>query len=68
MAHSGAGKTTLMNALAHRTARGLVVDGDILVNGQRINNTMTSLSAYLRQHDIFLGALTVKEHLTFMVR
>ncbi|KAK7082753.1 hypothetical protein SK128_023875 [Halocaridina rubra] len=68
MGASGAGKSTLMNALAHRTPGEMVVDGDILVNGHRANQSMNSLSGYVHQDDIFVGSLTVKEHLTFMAR
>lgn len=68
MGASGAGKSTLMNALAHRTSGGIVVDGDILVNGHQINSAMTSLAGYVHQDDLFVGSLTVKEHLTFMTR
>ncbi|KAG7167303.1 scarlet-like 2 [Homarus americanus] len=64
----GAGKSTLMNALAHRTPGEVVIDGDILVNGHRANSSMNALSGYVHQDDIFIGSLTVKEHLTFMAR
>ena len=57
-----------MNALAHRTAGGVVVDGNILVNGHQVNSAMTSLAGYVHQDDLFVGSLTVMEHLTFMVR
>ena len=57
-----------MNALAHRTPGGVVVDGEILVNGHRVNSAMTSLAGYVHQDDLFVGSLTVNEHLTFMVR
>ncbi|XP_050698016.1 protein scarlet-like isoform X4 [Eriocheir sinensis] len=68
MGASGAGKSTLMNALAHRSAGGIVADGDILVNGHQVNSAMTSLAGYVHQDDLFVGSLTVKEHLTFMTR
>ncbi|XP_050697982.1 protein scarlet-like [Eriocheir sinensis] len=68
MGASGAGKTTLMNALAHRTAGRVVVEGDILVNGHRVNPAISTLAGYVHQHDLFLGSLTVNEHLTFMTR
>ncbi|XP_042225060.1 protein scarlet-like [Homarus americanus] len=68
MGASGAGKSTLMNALAHRTPGEVVIDGDILVNGHRANSSMNALSGYVHQDDIFIGSLTVKEHLTFMAR
>ncbi|XP_071536111.1 protein scarlet-like isoform X2 [Panulirus ornatus] len=68
MGASGAGKSTLMNALAHRTPGEVIVDGDILVNGHRANRSMNTLSGYVHQDDLFVGTLTVMEHLTFMAR
>ncbi|XP_064110769.1 protein scarlet-like isoform X3 [Macrobrachium nipponense] len=68
MGSSGAGKSTLMTALAHRTPGGVIVDGDILVNSRRATRTMASLAGYVHQDDLFVGSLTVKEHLTFMAR
>ncbi|XP_050723225.1 protein scarlet-like isoform X4 [Eriocheir sinensis] len=68
MGQSGAGKSTLMNALSHRTERYMVVSGDVIVNGRRLSRSITLLSGYLQQHNLFLGTLTVKEHLTFMAR
>ncbi|XP_050697915.1 protein scarlet-like [Eriocheir sinensis] len=68
MGQSGAGKSTLMNALAHRTARGMVVSGEVRVNGHYLTRSITLLSGYLKQHNFFIGTLTVTEHLTFMAR
>lgn len=64
---SGAGKSTLINALAHRTAGRIFVEGDILVNGHRVNPAISTLAGYVHQNDLFLGSLTVSEHLNFMV-
>ena len=66
--NSGAGKSTLMNALAHRTPGEFIVDGDILVNGHRATQTISSMSGYVHQDDLFVGSLTCREHLMFMVR
>ncbi|XP_045114957.1 protein scarlet-like [Portunus trituberculatus] len=68
MGASGAGKTTLINALAHRTTGKMVVDGDILINGHKVNEALSTLAGYVHQHDLFLGSITVNEHLTFMTR
>ncbi|CAJ0602958.1 unnamed protein product [Cylicocyclus nassatus] len=59
MGASASGKTVFLNALFHRNLHGLTVEGDILVNGQRIGSTITSVSAYVEQEDIFVGTLTV---------
>ena len=35
-------------------------------NGIPVNpNSLTSVSAYIQQDDLFIGSLTVREHLTF---
>ncbi|KAL7640652.1 UNVERIFIED_CONTAM: hypothetical protein RMT77_008927 [Armadillidium vulgare] len=68
MGSSGAGKSTLMNALAHRTSSGVVVDGDIFVNGHRANSGVSRMAGYVYQDDLFVGSLTVREHLSFMAR
>ncbi|XP_017128226.1 protein scarlet [Drosophila elegans] len=66
MGSSGSGKTTLMSTLAFRQPAGTVVQGDILINGRRIGPFMHHISGYVYQDDLFLGSLTVLEHLNFM--
>ena len=71
MGSSGAGKTTLLNALTFRPGRGVTVSGVMAANGQRVSpSVLTSRTAYVQQDDLFVGTLTVKEHLLFqaMVR
>lgn len=68
MGSSGAGKSTLMTTLAYRNALGTIVQGDVLINGQSIGPVMHEISGFVYQEDIFQGSLTVREHLTFMVR
>lgn len=46
---------------------GTVVQGDILINGRRVGPFMHRISGYVYQDDLFIGALTVLEHLNFMV-
>ncbi|XP_015906784.1 protein white isoform X2 [Parasteatoda tepidariorum] len=65
MGSSGAGKTTLLNVLTNRNLRRLKVNGEILVNGQNVGESIVRLSAYVRQDDLFIGTLTVREHLVF---
>uniref|UniRef100_A0AAR5QJ71 Protein white n=1 Tax=Dendroctonus ponderosae TaxID=77166 RepID=A0AAR5QJ71_DENPD len=63
---SGAGKTTLLNALTFRSAKNITVTGTRCVNGTTVNSkALTSLSAYVQQDELFIGSLTVKEHLRF---
>ncbi|XP_067645713.1 protein scarlet [Eurosta solidaginis] len=66
MGSSGSGKTTLMSTLAFRQPAGTIVQGDILINGRRIGPFMHRISGYVYQDDLFIGSLTVLEHLTFM--
>ncbi|CAI4226905.1 unnamed protein product [Auanema sp. JU1783] len=66
MGGSGAGKTTLMNILAHLPTKGVEKQGNVLVNGKTLTKTqMRSISAYVQQEDVFCGTLTVKEQLTY---
>ncbi|KAL1497603.1 hypothetical protein ABEB36_008533 [Hypothenemus hampei] len=63
---SGAGKTTLLNALTFRSPKNITVSGTRCVNGTPVNSkALTSLSAYVQQDELFIGSLTVKEHLRF---
>ena len=67
MGASGAGKTTLLNVLTCRNLRKLIVEGEVLVNGEIVGSNMTRISAYVQQDDLFIGTLTVREHLVFQV-
>jgi len=67
MGASGAGKSTLLNALTFRNLSGLTVkSGARCANGVTVTpNSLTSVSAYVQQDDLFIGTLTVREHLNF---
>ena len=65
MGSSGAGKSTLMNVIAGRNLGNLVIDGNITINGLPAGTAMTKISAYVQQDDIFIGSMTVYEHLVF---
>lgn len=63
---SGAGKTTLLNALTFRPSKGVATSGLRCVNGAPTTRSLlVSQSAYVQQDDLFIGCLTVKEHLRF---
>ena len=64
---SGAGKSTLMNVLAHRNISHMEVSGTVEVNDCPIGREINAVSAYVQQEDLFIGSLTVREHLTFQV-
>nr|NP_001403484.1 protein scarlet [Nicrophorus vespilloides] len=68
MGSSGSGKSTLMSALAYRTSKDLIVEGDILINGRAIGDYMRHMSGFMHQEDLFVGSLTVYEHMEFMAR
>ncbi|VDK46947.1 unnamed protein product [Anisakis simplex] len=63
---NGSGKTTLLNVLTKRNLNGLHVDGVVSINGQQLDaSEMRRICAYVQQDDLFVGSMTVKEHLTF---
>ena len=65
---SGAGKTTLLNAINFRNPAKITIEGDVKINGNVVDwKTISSVSGYVQQEDVFLSSLTVKEHLTFLV-
>ena len=67
MGASGAGKTSLLNALNFRNNESLKIDGEIRINGHLIESQeeISGISAYVQQDDLFIGSLTVKESLLF---
>jgi ABC-type multidrug transport system ATPase subunit len=67
MGASGAGKTTLLNVLNFRNRGQLKIEGEIMLNGCSIKSVgqLSSISGYVQQDDLFVGYLTVKEHLIF---
>ncbi|CAK9798574.1 Protein scarlet [Anthophora quadrimaculata] len=66
---SGAGKSSLMAALAFRTGPELLVHGTIRANGLPVDSSyMMRNSGYMHQEDIFVETMTVIEHLWFMAR
>jgi ABC-type multidrug transport system ATPase subunit len=68
MGASGAGKTTLLNTLMFRPLPDVQVSGRRAVNGVSVTcSTVASMAAYVQQDDMFIGTLTVREHLVFQV-
>ncbi len=55
--------------LNFRNRGNLKVNGDVKINGQLVKSvaSLSSLSGYVQQEDIFIGTLTVKEQLKFQV-
>ena len=56
----------MLNALTFKNLAGLKVTGNIFANHALVTpNNTTDVSAYVQQEDLFLGTLTVREHLVF---
>ncbi|KAF6749444.1 hypothetical protein DFP72DRAFT_970517 [Ephemerocybe angulata] len=64
MGESGAGKTTLRNALAKKVYSG-TVRGDMFVNGQVLPADFQAQTGYVQQMDTHLPFSTVREALLF---
>ncbi|KAI5669463.1 hypothetical protein M9H77_19316 [Catharanthus roseus] len=63
------GKTTLLLALAGKLDSDLKVSGKITYNGHEMNEFVPQrASAYVSQHDVHIGELTVRETLAFSAR
>jgi len=69
MGPSGCGKTTLLNVLASRPTGAAKVEAEVLVNGARPPLAVfRDLSCFVEQEDALIGALTVRETLSFASR
>jgi len=69
MGASGAGKSTLLNTLLFRNMQGLQVTGSRIADKSLVTPTsLTAVSGYVQQDDLFIPSLTVREHLIFQAR
>lgn len=60
------GKTTLLLALAGKLDRGLKTEGKVTYNGYGLNEFVAQkTAAYVSQHDLHVGELTVRETMDF---
>jgi ABC-type multidrug transport system fused ATPase/permease subunit len=65
----GSGKTTLLLALAGRLEKDLLVSGSVTYNGHGMEEFVPErTAAYISQHDLHLGGMTVRETLAFSAR
>jgi ABC-type sugar transport system ATPase subunit len=65
----GSGKTTLLRALAGKLDEDLKVLGKVTYNGHRMNEFVPQrTAAYISQHDLHIGEMTVRETLAFSAR
>ncbi|XP_077979353.1 protein white-like [Glandiceps talaboti] len=68
MGASGSGKTTLLNVLSGRPylQGNLFVEGSVLANGNAVTEAFSKRNiAYVEQVDLFIPAVTAREHLNF---
>ena len=56
-----------MNVLASQNLSQLNISGKIKINGVEVGKRIKNISAYVQQEDLFIGTLTVREHLMFQV-
>ncbi|KAJ3670859.1 hypothetical protein LUZ60_008285 [Juncus effusus] len=65
----GSGKTTLLLALAGKLDSDLKVSGKVTYNGHEMNEFVPErTAAYISQHDLHMGEMTVRETLAFSAR
>ncbi|CAO2170592.1 unnamed protein product [Urochloa humidicola] len=65
----GSGKTTLLLALAGRLDKDLKVSGKVTYNGHGMDEFVPErTAAYISQHDLHIGEMTVRETLEFSAR
>ncbi|MEW5317658.1 MAG: hypothetical protein WDW38_008940 [Sanguina aurantia] len=64
MGPSGCGKSTMLDCLAGRTPRSLVLTGSLLLNGH-VSKMSHGVSAYVTQDELLTGTLTVYETLLY---
>ncbi|OIT36974.1 pleiotropic drug resistance protein 1 [Nicotiana attenuata] len=65
----GSGKTTLLLALAGKLDPSLKVTGKVTYNGHEMNEFVPQrTAAYISQHDLHIGEMTVRETLEFSAR
>lgn len=56
-----------MNVLSGRNLSGLDVSGSVFYNGSDASGVSGTVTAYVQQEDLFIGTLTVREHIVFHV-
>ncbi|KAK9685002.1 hypothetical protein RND81_10G248800 [Saponaria officinalis] len=65
----GCGKTTLLLALAGKLDKSLKVSGTVTYNGHQMNEFVPQrAAAYISQHDVHMGEMTVRETLSYSAR
>ena len=57
----------MLNVLAHRKIEKLEVTGTVFIFDEPVGIEIREMSSYVEEQDIFVGSLTVYEHLLFQV-
>ena len=59
----------MLNVLNFRNRGNLKISGDVKINGETITSaaSISAISGYVQQEDLFIGTLKVKEQLKFQV-
>jgi ABC-type multidrug transport system ATPase subunit len=56
-----------MNILTHRRPGKLKITNDVRINGEKMKHDISGVSGFVQQEELFIGSLTVREHLRFHV-
>ena len=56
-----------MNILTNRRSGKLKINTDVRINGRKMKRDISGISAFVQQEELFIGSLTVREHLRFHV-
>ncbi|CAF1266313.1 unnamed protein product [Didymodactylos carnosus] len=65
---SGAGEQKALPGLHGRQEDGMNVEGNLFMNGVnllKMNKLLMTKCGYVEQHELFIGTMTIKEHLIF---
>ena len=57
----------MLNVLAHRKIEKLEVTGTVFVREEPVGIGIREVSSYVEEEDIFVGLMTIYEHLLFQV-
>lgn len=57
----------MLNVLAHRKIDQFEVTGTVYVREEPVGIGIREVSSYVEEDDVFVGSLTVHEHLIFQV-
>ena len=62
------GNVNSVNTVLFTNIFNFICSGEVRINGLDIGKRISKIAGYVRQDDIFLGEITVMEHLNFRAR